>query len=285
MLRRPRIVFCDLDDTFLATDKTLIERNMEMLDELARRGIPFVPCTGRGLNGVLYHKELASHPAVRYAITSSGSVVYDMAERAPIHANVVGHERALELYERVRDLDATFDVFADGLVYAERFRYERLPGYGIEAPMTAHMLRSRTPVDISVPEIISKAAMVERIGLYTHMGPEGDAARSRAYDAVASVSDLRWTSAHPAGMEIVDERCSKGEALTWLCGHLGIDVEDSVGFGDSGNDLEMIEAAGLGVVMANGMEEPKRAADMIAPANDEAGVAVVLGELLGMPTA
>ena len=93
----PRIVFCDLDDTFLSTDKHLIDRNMAALDELARRGIPFVPCTGRGLNGVLLNEALAAHPSVRYAITSSGSVVYDMRTREVIHGRIVGAERALKL--------------------------------------------------------------------------------------------------------------------------------------------------------------------------------------------
>ena len=117
---RAGIVFCDLDDTFLSSGKHLLPRNMAALDLLAERGIAFVPCTGRGLNAIEVYPELAAHPAVRYAITSSGAVVYDMPSRTVIHSCTVGHERALDLYERVKDLDVSFDVFADGRTFAVR---------------------------------------------------------------------------------------------------------------------------------------------------------------------
>ena len=277
----PGIVFCDLDDTFLSTDKHLLPRNMAALDLLAERGIPFVPCTGRGLNAVEVYPELAGHPAVRYAITSSGSVVYDMVSREVIHSRVVGHRRALDLYERVRGLDVSFDVFADGRTFAERRRYDLFPSFGLDAPMLAHIMRSRTSLDRTIPEIVESVGIVERVSIFNRMDEEGFAQGRLARAAVAEVGGLRWTTAHPACIEVVDEGCSKGEALTWLCGHLGIDVSDSAAFGDSTNDIEMLEAAGLGVAMANGYDDAKRAANMTAPANDEAGVAVVLEELLG----
>ena len=120
---RAGIVFCDLDDTFLSSGKHLLPRNMAALDLLAERGIAFVPCTGRGLNAIEVYPELAAHPAVRYAITSSGAVVYDMPSRTVIHSCTVGHGRALALYELVKDLDVSFDVFADGRTFAERLRF------------------------------------------------------------------------------------------------------------------------------------------------------------------
>lgn len=276
----PGIVFCDLDDTFLSTEKHLLPRNMAALDLLAERGIPFVPCTGRGLNAVEVYPELAGHPAVRYAITSSGSVVYDMVSHEVIHSRVVGHERALDLYERVRDLDVSFDVFADGRTFAERRRFDLFPSFGIDAPMLAHIMNSRTPLDRTIPEILESVGIVERVSIFNRMDDEGFAQGRLARAAVAEVGGLRWTTAHPACIEVVDEGCSKGEALTWLCGHLGIDVSDSVAFGDSTNDIEMLETAGLGVAMSNGYDDAKRAANMLAPANDEAGVAVVLEDLL-----
>ena len=50
----------------------------------------------------------------------------------------------------------------------------------------------------------------------------------------------------------------------------------AVAFGDNLNDLEMIQAAGLGVAMGNAHADVKRAARIVAPSNDEEGVAAVL---------
>lgn len=281
MGKRPAgIVFCDLDDTFLSTGKRLIARNMAALDELARHGIPFVPCTGRGLNGVEVYAELVGHPAVRYAITSTGAVVYDLRTRRAIHACALGHGRTLALYGCVGDLDVSFDIFADGSVISERWRYERLKGYRLDAPMRSHVLRSRTPVDLSVPEIVARARTVERVSIFNRMDGPGFEQGRRVREAVEALEGLRWTSAHPACTEVLDEACSKGAALSWLCDYLGIEQSSSVAFGDSGNDLEMIGAAGIGVAMGNADGAVKDAADLIAPANDEAGVAQVLADLI-----
>jgi hydroxymethylpyrimidine pyrophosphatase-like HAD family hydrolase len=47
-------------------------------------------------------------------------------------------------------------------------------------------------------------------------------------------------------------------------------------FGDGSNDLTMIQAAGLGVAMANACDEVRAAADYVTTSNDEAGVAAAL---------
>ena len=53
---------------------------------------------------------------------------------------------------------------------------------------------------------------------------------------------------------------------------MGIPVEDSIGFGDSINDREMLQTVGLSVCMANGSEEVKKMADEVCPAVTEDGL-------------
>jgi len=58
---------------------------------------------------------------------------------------------------------------------------------------------------------------------------------------------------------------------------LGISIADSMAFGDGPNDLEMIEYAGHGVAMKNGIDELKNIANAITPfTNDENGLAKYL---------
>ena len=49
------IVFSDMDGTLLTNDKQMSDATWAMLDELARRGIEIVPCTGRPLSGIFEH--------------------------------------------------------------------------------------------------------------------------------------------------------------------------------------------------------------------------------------
>ena len=88
--------------------------------------------------------------------------------------------------------------------------------------------------------------------------------------------DLVITSSLYNNLEINASSATKGRALMWLADYLKIDREATMALGDGGNDLSMIQAAGIGVAMVNGLEEVKAAADFITMSNDEDGVAAAV---------
>lgn len=63
--------------------------------------------------------------------------------------------------------------------------------------------------------------------------------------------------------ELIKKEYNKGIALQKVCAYCGVPVENSVAYGDSMNDLEMMEAAGLSICMENGSERLKELADDI----------------------
>ena len=81
------------------------------------------------------------------------------------------------------------------------------------------------------------------------------------------------TASLPFNIEINIRDANKGEALRFLCRRLGIDIRDSMAFGDGSNDLSMIQAAGIGVAMGNADPAALAAADYITGTNDNDGVA------------
>lgn len=80
--------------------------------------------------------------------------------------------------------------------------------------------------------------------------------------------------------EILIPGVNKGTALTTIAQLLGVPIADTIAIGDSENDLEMIQAAGIGVAMGNGTAPAKSVADMIAPHVDNNGLAAALHRLL-----
>lgn len=265
-----RIVFSDLDDTFVARDKSVPAENLRVLDVLAERGIPFVPCTGRVLSAV--PEAIARHPATRFSVTSSGAVANDAAGHV-VWSRAMGRERALALFEAVGHLDVSFDVFADGNVYAERNRFSLIPSFGIKPKLLGLIKSSRKVVDLSVPQIIERARVIERVGIFWRDGEKGERDAAAVKAAIDAIPGLRWTTSYRLGVEVVSADASKGEALSWLCDHLGIPRACSVAFGDSPNDTEMLRAAGTGVAMENAYPEIKALAADTCPSCDDAGVA------------
>ena len=268
------IVFADMDGTFLDAKKRVPQLNMRALDRLVELDIPFVPCTGRPVFAV--PQEILSHSATRYVIGANGSVVHVVSSGKTFHPRDIDPGLVIELYERIRDLKVTFDVFVDGVVYAPRKRYDAMGSYGIGAAMLEMLRKVRQPVDMDVPQIVARGGHIEKITCFWG----DDEAREGIERAIAEMSGLSVAKGDPKDFEFQAEGVSKGSALVWLCEHLGVSVPQSLAFGDEMNDLPLVEAAGWGVAMANGNEAVRAAADDIAPTNDEAGVGTYLLNLL-----
>lgn len=77
--------------------------------------------------------------------------------------------------------------------------------------------------------------------------------------------DVWSRTGNPAEMaEITKKGASKAKGCAFVLQRLGVSVQDSFAFGDTGGDESMIEYCGTGVAMGNGTEEAKAAADYIA---------------------
>lgn len=75
-----------------------------------------------------------------------------------------------------------------------------------------------------------------------------------------------------AVVEMVPKGFDKGNGIWRVCQLLGIDIADTLAFGDSVNDLEMLRAAGVGIAMGNGSDAAKEAADYVTSSMQEDGI-------------
>jgi Cof subfamily protein (haloacid dehalogenase superfamily) len=80
----------------------------------------------------------------------------------------------------------------------------------------------------------------------------------------------------PYFIEILPKGIDKGPSLVSLCQHLGISPSEMMTFGDSNNDKQMIQLAGIGVAMGNADDDIKQVADFITLDNNSDGVAYAL---------
>ena len=103
---------------------------------------------------------------------------------------------------------------------------------------------------------------------------------------VPAVVDAHFNGAL-AAMHTYDHLCeighpdgSKSAALSHLARSLGVKREEVVAVGDSPNDVDMIEWAGLGVAMGNASEKVKSSADLVIKPASEQGLALLLETLL-----
>ena len=79
----------------------------------------------------------------------------------------------------------------------------------------------------------------------------------------------RW---HPAFIDITDGNADKGRGLHAMVEYLGLEMAETMAFGDGGNDISIIREAGVGIAMGNAGENVKAVADYVTSSVDEDGV-------------
>ncbi|MBP5503656.1 MAG: Cof-type HAD-IIB family hydrolase [Bacteroidales bacterium] len=79
----------------------------------------------------------------------------------------------------------------------------------------------------------------------------------------------RW---NPEFTDITSKFADKGKGLTAMAEHLGLQISETMAFGDGGNDIPIIRCAGVGVAMGNADDDVKQVADYVTNTVDEDGV-------------
>ena len=95
-------------------------------------------------------------------------------------------------------------------------------------------------------------------------------------DLLTGIQGIGFADPFPNDLEVIAGDIDKGEALRFLLRHLGLEASQVLAMGDGGSDLPLLQAAGIGVAMANATEGVKAAADFVTTSCDEDGVAVAL---------
>ena len=264
-----RLVFADMDDTFLTHDKRVGEGNLKAIERMAEAGVEFVPCSGRPVSGI--PREALETPATHYAVSSNGAAVNRLGadgEVEVLRRRLMAADDVLAIYDALRGHHVTFDVFVDGTAYAERWRYEHLDEYIADPATVGAYKRMRTLIDEDVPALLAGGEGVEKVTLFW----TDEADRDLTLSLIDANPRLTWASSVSNNIEFSDVDATKGSGLVWLAGHLGVPVADTVSFGDNLNDVSMLKAAGTGVAMGNATPEAKAAADEVTLDCDPDGV-------------
>ena len=270
-----RLIAFDLDGTFLDSAKNVPEKNLEALAAAAERGIYAVPATGRIYDGIPV--ALRTLPFMRYYICINGAYVYDAVDDAVIHRAEVPLETALKFYEYMDDKPALYDCYQNGKGYMTRAMYERAEDY-IKDPGILRLLKTlRVPVPELKAYLREKGEDVQKLQAYYADTAERDRELARLPGVFP---ELLFSTSVENNIEVNYRTAGKGNGLAALCRHLGIDLSDTVAFGDSSTDTDMLIAAGCGIAMANALPQVRKIADAVTLSNNECGVAEAIYKMI-----
>ena len=267
MVLTPRLVATDLDGTLLHSDGTVTARTRSVLAELDDLGVPVVFTTGRPVRWMEDLWESVGGHGL--AICSNGGIVYDVARREVRTARTIAPDVLLDVAMLLRR-EVPGTVFALEKITG----FAREPGF---LPRLAVNLVSDVPTE-PLEDLID-GTVVKLLARHEHHEPEPYWARVAS--ALGERVVTTWSSTGTL-VEMSAAGVTKATTLATVAAEMGLGPDDVVAFGDMPNDLPMLEWAGTSYAMANAHPSVRDLADLLAPANDDDGVAVVLADLFSL---
>ena len=263
-----KLIALDLDGTLLDSRKRLSAAN--------RDGALVVPTTGRFFG--MMPAAVRELPFVRYAITVNGAQVYDRVADAAIVREEIPLETAVAVMRLLDGYDVIYDCYRANWGWMGAAFKAKADAYATDEHYLAMVRDFRREVPELKAHLAATAAEgdVQKIMLFARLDGPADVTAQVAEAVRARFPEIAVTSTTWNNLELNIASANKGVALARLAAHLGLSSENCIAFGDGRNDLTMIEAAGVGVAMANAHPDVRAAADDVTLSNDEDGVAAAL---------
>ena len=271
-----KIIALDLDGTLLDSEKRLSEVNRAALERAAEKGVLIVPTTGRFFG--MMPPAVRDLPFVRYAITINGAQVYDRETDTALVRDEIPLEMALGVMELLDRHDVIYDCYRQNWGWMTAALQQKAADYATNEHYLKMVREFRRPVPELKQHLRETADQgdVQKIMLFATNRERStaiDCLRKLSTELAARFPEIKVTASTWNNLELNIKSAHKGNALRHFAKCLGFGIENCMAFGDGMNDFTMVEAAGLGIAMANAEPEVKRVAKYVTLSNDADGVA------------
>lgn len=258
-----KMLVLDMDDTLLTDDHKISDINKEMLLKAQEKGVYVVLASGRPTSAMTsYAKELELDLNDSYMISFNGAVISSVKDNEILFEQTLSKEQIHELYDYSLKKKTHIITYLNNEIISETDS-EYIE---IEKEITG-LKHTKVP---SFKEAVTTSA-VKCILL-----AEPSYLRGLEDDLKAAMPHLSVAMSKPFFLEVAQNGIDKAASLKLLAAKLNIDQSEIIAVGNAGNDLTMVEYAGLGVWVDNVTPELRDRADVIVASNNNHGVAEVV---------
>lgn len=264
-----KLIAIDMDGTLLNSDHALTQRVINAVSAATEKGVHIVLASGRPTAGMLTTlSELGLTTDEHYMLAYNGSLSLKVASQDVLRSRMLTAQDAVELQQLARQLGVNTHAFCttNGLITPTHNKYADIEGSTNAVLVTELDYQQLNPQQSIIKVLLT--AEPEKI--------------DRLKDKIPQAFIDKYMVVRSAGifLEFLHKDSGKGAAVQALTEHLGLRREQVICIGDQGNDISMMEYAGVGVAMGNAGDEIKAVANYITTSNDQHGVAHVLEKFI-----
>lgn len=256
-----KLIAIDIDDTLINDDKEVTQATQQALEQAVAADVVVTLATGRAYASA---QAIARQTGLNVPIiTYQGALIKNLLDEKVLYERFVPLDAARKLFEYCIKHELHLQVYIDDKLYA-REENQKLIDY-------ANLNKTKYYVEPDLEKLIAmptpKMLIIDDPDFLDELTP---ILRELLGDQV------HITKSKPYFLEIMHHEGTKGHALKFLADHFNCDLVDTIAIGDSWNDHEMLEVAGLGVAMGNAIAPLKQLADYVTLSNNEDGVKHVI---------
>lgn len=260
-----KMLAIDIDDTLINDKKEITPGTAAALGEAAKRGVIVTLATGRMYASA---SQLASQLGLNVPlITYQGALVKNALDDRVLYERTVPTEAARRVFDYCAEQGLHLQTYYGDTLYVPESNQKALDYAALSnIPFTVYPeFRELADKPSTKLLMIDDPARLDEVAL----------------ELRALLGDqVHITKSKPHFLEVMHAEGTKGHALAHLADHFGIGLSEVIAIGDSWNDREMLEVAGLGVAMANAVDSLKAIADYVTLSNNEDGVKHVVDKFV-----
>lgn len=258
-----KMLVLDLDDTLLKDDYSISARNKDLLLEAQNRGVKVVLASGRPTPAMLqFADELKLAHYDSYIISFNGAVVTSMKTNEVIFERSLTKEEVHSLHDFSIENKVHIITYSDkGVISETDSEY-----IDVELKLTGIPHHKVPSFKTEVTGTAVKCILLEQPDYLKQVETKLKAERT----------DLSVSRSKPFFLEVMPQGIDKAASIDFLAKKLGIIQSEIIAVGNAGNDLTMVQYAGLGIWVDNVTPELRHEADFIVASNNNDGVAEVV---------
>ena len=288
-----KLVAIDLDGTMLNQYGIITEKTKKAISKAQEKGVEVMIASGRAITSVKrFSKEINSN---KYFISGNGAITYDIKNNKILYENILSKTKALQIIKICEENSIYYNVYTENGIIAKNLSYNTLYYYKDNLTKPDE---NRTHINI-VENVYDYFEQREEKILKIMICDEHKTVFNSIVRKLKELSEIEVLEVSHMSRKIIKQGTDeialeyfytevsakdvdKWNALEEIICLMNISKEEVVTIGDNANDLKMITNAGLGVAMGESAPYVKQSADIIAPTNDEDGVAIILNKIFDL---
>ena len=285
-IKKIKMIVCDLDGTLYDHQNHISNQTIELLIQLQQSGYTLVLATGRyyaELQNLIQLLKLKDYHG--FVVCTNGVELYDVSKNKMIHAfSYVNHQDALKMIQQAKQKHIMsyyydchqYHVIADNVNFL-LIQLLKIILYPI------HILTHHHLIDglyrLSFQKEVKDVKQFHKLCFF---------ASSKKINKWTKYINLKYPayvfySVNPKVTELVHQSVSKYNAVEYIVRYLNMSMSQVLAFGDSGNDIVLLQKSGIGVAMKNAQKDVFKATPYQTQyTNNEDGIYYYLKDLFSI---